>query len=416
MMALTVRRVRLRALLSFAIVLITVLATMVGVAWADTSTTLPLVAEPLTSSITINADDRSGFATTPPAVTSPSALVVNLDTGTVLYRKNERARLAMASTTKMMTAVIVLESMDLTSRVTMSANALSQHELETWTKTGEVLTVEQLLYSLMVPSHNQAAVALAEAFQGGESAFVARMNAKATELGMTGTRYANPSGLDVPGLHYSTAADLAALAKYAMTNEKISPMFRKLVSTREYSLAVPGQTGTVVFRTTNELLSMWDWIIGIKTGETPNANSCLVAAGTKNGSTVLSVVLGQPDHATCFTESSDLLEYGFSQYHYVTILEKGSAIAEATVPGEDQPVQIVAKEKVGKELSKGQSLTAKVVIDRALVLPVEAGQTVGRIELTVGGKSGGSVELVTSAAAHRPTLGTKIARFFSGLF
>jgi D-alanyl-D-alanine carboxypeptidase (penicillin-binding protein 5/6) len=316
----------------------------------------------------------------------------------------------------MMTAVIVLESMDLTDRVTMSANAVSKPELETWTKAGEILTVEQLLYSLMVPSHNQAAVALAEAFQGGEPAFVARMNAKATELGMTGTRYANPSGLDVPGRHYSTAADLATLAKYAMTNEKISPMFRKLISTREYSLQVPGQTGTIVFRTTNELLSMWDWIIGVKTGETPNAKSCLVAAGKKNGTTVLSVVLGQPDNATCFTESSDLLEYGFSQYQYVTILDKGAAIAEATVPGEEQPVQLVAKDKVGKELSKGQSLTAKVVIDRALVLPLEAGQTVGRVELTVGGESAGSVELVTSGAAHRTTLGTKIARFFSGLF
>jgi D-alanyl-D-alanine carboxypeptidase (penicillin-binding protein 5/6) len=416
MMAFGVPRGRLRALLFSAIALVTVLTTVVGVAWAGTSTTLPLAAEPLTSTITISANEAWGFRTTEPTLTSPSAIVMNLDTGVVLYHKNERAQLAMASTTKIMTAVIVLESMGLNTQITMSPEALQAPELEVWAKAGDVSTVEQLLYSLMVPSHNQAALALAGAYPGGMTAFVARMNTKARELGMTGTLYANPSGLDAPGRHYSTAADLATLARYAMTNEKVGPTFRKLVQTREYSLKASDQTGVVVFRTSNELLSMYDWIIGVKTGDTPNAKSCLVAAGIKDGITLLSVVLGQPVHETCFTESQDLLEYGFSQRHFVTILDKGAAIAEAAVPNEALPLQLVAKDRVGKELSKGQSLTATVIIDRALAMPVEAGQAVGRVELTLDGQAAGSVELVTSRAVHKPTLGTKIARFFAGLF
>ena len=415
MIALTVRRGRLWAVLSFAIALITVLVTLAGVAWADTDTTLPVVADPLTSSITISAGDLPAFETTPPAITARSGIVVDLVTGEVLYSKAEHSQAAMASTTKMMTAVIVLESMDLNAQVTMSGNAVSTRELETWTKAGDVFTVEQLVYSLMVPSHNQAAVALAEAYAGGESAFVSRMNAKAVELGMANTHFANPSGLDAPG-HYSSAADLAILARYAMNSTTVGAKFRDIVQTREYSLQSTAENGgSLVFRNSNELLSMYDWIIGVKTGETPNAKSCLVAAGTRHGISVVSVVMGVEPHEAVFTESLDLLEYGFARYQYVTVLDEGAPIAVASVPYEDEPLQLIAEEEVGQELSKGQTLTATVVIDRALVLPVEAGQTVGRVELSVDGQLVGSVDVVTSRAAERPTLGTKIARFFSGL-
>jgi D-alanyl-D-alanine carboxypeptidase len=130
----------------------------------------------------------------------------------------------------------------------------------------------------------------------------------------------------------------------------------------------------------------------------------------------MSVVMGQPDHAICFTESQELLEFGFSQYPFALVLDKGAAIAEADVPGETEPLQIVAKEKVGKGLAKGQTLSAKVVIDHEVVLPVKAGVMVGHVELTVDGNPAGSVELVTGRDANKLTLGTKILRFFSGLF
>jgi D-alanyl-D-alanine carboxypeptidase len=280
MMALRVPRGRLRALLSFAIALITVLVAFAGVAWADTSTILPVLEQPLTAEMTVSAGQLSGFRSEPTGITSPEVIVINMDDNKVLFEKNARKEVPMASTTKMMTAIIVLENMDLSTQVTMSQNALSKPELETWTKVGDVFTVEQLLYSLIVPSHNQAAVALAEAFSGGQQAFVAKMNAKAKELGMTGTHYSNPTGLDMSG-HHSTAADLAVLARWAMTDQRIGEMFRKLVSTREYSLEVPGsQSGNLMMATSNELLASYDWVIGVKTGETPLAKSCLVAAAS----------------------------------------------------------------------------------------------------------------------------------------
>ena len=130
----------------------------------------------------------------------------------------------------------------------------------------------------------------------------------------------------------------------------------------------------------------------------------------------MSVVLGVEVHEEVFTESRALLEYGFAQYQYATVLDEGVAIAEAALPHEEDPLLLVAEERVGAALSRGQSLTATVVIDRALVLPVEAGEAVGRVELEVDGRSVGSVSIVTSRPVARPTLGSKIARFFSGLF
>ncbi len=369
----------------------------------------------MTSSLTIAADELPGFEDSPPVITAASAIVIDLSTGQVLYTKAESTQRPMASITKVMSAVVVLESMDLNTQITISENAASKSELEVWTQPGEVFTVEQLLYSMMVPSHNQAAVALAEGYPGGEGAFVTRMNARAAELGMNNTHFANPSGLDATG-HYSTAADLAALARFAMTDEKIGPKFRELAQTREYPLQASGGTSTLVLRTTNELLLTYDWITGVKTGETPRARSCLIAAGSRNGAGVISVVLGVEAHQEVFSESRDLLEYGFSRYQHVTVLDEGQAIAEASLPHEVEPLQLVAKEKASAALSQGQTLTATVVIDRAVVLPVDAGETVGRLELSIDGQSVGSVDVVTARAVEKPTLGSKIARFFSRLF
>ena len=201
-----------------------------------------------------------------------------------------------------------------------------------------------------------------------------------------------------------------------MTDEKIGLRFREFVQTREYALQTSGGTSTLVMRTRNELLLTYDWIKGVKTGETPRARSCLMASGSRNGAGVISVVLGVEAHEEVFTESRDLLEYGFSRYKHVTVLDEGQAIAEASLSHEVEPLQLVAEEKASAALSKGQTLTATVVIDRAVVLPVDAGETVGRLELSIDGQSVGAVDLVTARAVEKPTLGSKIARFFSRIF
>ena len=409
---------RKRALLLFVSLSLTVLVSLVGIACTSATTTPPSYLQPKTVSVTLYAADLGAGGSTSPNITSPCALVVNLDSGVVLYQRNPMDQRAMASTTKMMTAVVVLESMELSTQVTISQQVVDTWEKQKWVRPGDVLTVEQLLYALMVPSANQAAVALAQAYPGGESAFVQRMNTKAAELGMTGTHYVNPHGLDPKGAqagqHYSTARDLAILARYAMLDGPIGETFRKLVSTREYGLQIDGHEGVEVLQSTNELLNTLDWIIGVKTGETPEAKTCLVAAAERDGLRVLSVVLGQPEHARCFTESRTLLDYGLSQYSLATILEKGEAVAEAVIPFQDESLRLVASEAVEAHLFKGQSVTATMVIDRPVVLPVEAGEVFGRVELLVDGADAGSVDLVAEVSVGETTLGQKLSFWSSG--
>ncbi len=413
MMPFGVRRGRQRALLLFVFALVIAVVTLVGVARADVSEALQTSVDPQTASVTVSAKDLGGFQAGPPAITSPSAVVINSRTGEILYEKGSRLQRPMASTTKIMTAVVVLETMDLKKQVTMSQNAAQTWEKAWWVDAGDVLTVEQLLYGLMVQSENQAAVALAEGCAGSVEAFVQMMNAKAVELGLRGTRFTNPSGLDAPG-HYSTAADLATLAQYAMNSEVIGESFRKLVQTKQYTTQIRGNDQPTVFTTTNELMLQNDWVAGVKTGDTVGAGICLVAAGTRDGVSMISVVLGAVDHATCFGESKSLLEYGMSQNRYVTLLEQEVPVAEALLPYHvDEKLQLVPETEVGAELSRDDTVTASVTIDKQLVLPVTAGDVFGRVELSVDGVVVGTVDVVAAESAGETTLGTKLVYYLT---
>jgi D-alanyl-D-alanine carboxypeptidase (penicillin-binding protein 5/6) len=414
MMPLSVRRGRQRALLLSAVFVFFSTAAVVGVAHADTTaTTVQPTVDPQTATVTVKASDLGAFAATPPVITSPSAVVVNLRSGAVLFEQGAQIQRPMASTTKIMTAVLALETAALNTEVAMSATAVAVWEKRDWVEAGDVLTVEQLLYALMVESENRAAVALAEACAGTESAFVQMMNAKAAELGMNGTHYANSHGLDAPG-HYSTAADLATLTRYALSDETIGEMFRKLVDTGDYTTTIQGQDLPITFQTTNRLLLQDDWVTGVKTGETAEARFCLVAAGTKEGVSMVSVVLGQPSQDACFVESRSLLEYGMSQYRYVTLIAEGSPLAEATLPYHlADKARLVAETTVGMELYKDDSVTATVMVDRPLVLPVEAGDVFGRVELSVDGSVVDTIDLVAAASISKTTLGTKLVYYLT---
>jgi D-alanyl-D-alanine carboxypeptidase len=224
-----------------------------------------------------------------PKVTSQAAILIDADSGEVLYSRAADKRLPMASTTKIMTGILAIESLDLDGTVTISANAASTYGSMLGFKQGEVLPVEELLYALLVPSANDAAVALAEASAGTVSAFVERMNAKAKELGMTNTHFRNPSGLNNDG-HFSTARDMALLATYAMKNAE----FRKIVATKTYIFMRPGEKpGELVERkgiNHNTLLLKYPWITGVKTGQTPYAKFCLVASATKGDVNLIAVI------------------------------------------------------------------------------------------------------------------------------
>lgn len=353
-----------------------------------------------------------------PEVTSPAAVLISLDSGQTLYERNAHKRMRMASTTKIMTAVLVLEKMDLKERVKVSTKAASTYEPKAWVRAGDVLTVDELLYALLVRSANAAAVALAEACSGSVETFVAEMNRKAAELGMRDTQFANPHGLD-DDAHYSTAADMAVLGRYAMEDER----FRRYVSTRTYELALPGRS-PLLLSNTNKLVHEYPWVTGVKTGSTPKAEQCLVAAGRRDQVEVLSVVLGQPVSDLCFEESRKLLEYGLSQRRRVVLLAKGAVVAEAPLPYRfDETLKLVATEGVELEVGAREEVEVDFSVPGDLALPVQAGQVCGEVRVKVDGKLLKTVPLAATVSAGVPTLAAKIrygfasiGRWVSGIF
>jgi serine-type D-Ala-D-Ala carboxypeptidase (penicillin-binding protein 5/6) len=356
----------------------------------------------------VRASDLGDFSADPPSLSSPAAVVVSMSTGRVLYAKKAETRKPMASTTKIMTAVLCLESLSLDQEVTISQTAAATSEVKTFLQQGDVLTVEQLLYSLLVHSSNAAAVALAETQAGSVEAFAERMNEKAAELVMEDTHFINPNGLDATG-HYSTASDMAKLGIYAMRNAE----FRKLVSTKTYELNIPARSKTLTFENTNKLMLRASWVTGVKTGLTPQADQCLVAAGTKNGVSVLSVILGQPSTSVCWDESEALLKYGLKQYRHVTFLNDAVAVAEAEVPYRlDGKIRLVTERSLEMDVYKDDEVAATVRLDRQLTLPVQAGETFGQVVLTADGKEVGSVDLVADKSYSQTTLGGKINYFW----
>jgi len=392
------------------VVLALVGSVLAGVALGATTTTLPVGASQ-TESFEVRASDLDGFGGAAPTIRSPAAIVESMDTGKVLYERNAHTRRPMASTTKIMTAILILESGgDLSTPVTVSAKAATTWEPSVWVRAGDVLTVEQLLYALLLRSANGAAVALAQNDAGSVSAFVEKMNHKAEELGMDDTHFVTTNGLDATG-HYSTAADMALLGRYAMKNEK----FRDFVGTKKYTLSIDGKD-PLLLTNTNKLLQDYDWVTGIKTGLTPRAEQCLVSSGTKDGREVISVVLGQPDSALCFTESKALLQYGLDQFRHLTLMDKGVTAAEATVPYQmDGKVELITDGAVETELGKDDVVTTKITVERQLELPITAGETYGHVVATAGGNEVGRVDLVATKSFPAPTLGSKLVYYWHRL-
>ncbi len=245
----------------------------------------------------------------PGELSAASALLMDADTGAILFARNARERRPPASITKIMTALLILEDGRLDDRVVITERATGASGSGLGLKRGQRITLRDLLWAMLLRSANDAALAAAQHVGGTEERFVARMNAKAISLGMEGTHFTNPHGLDDPD-HYSTSYDLALLARQGLRN----PTFAQMVQTREARLSIQtGPNGRVVkrrlLRTHNRLLGQFFGADGVKTGYTEQAGRCLVASATR-GEHQLIVVLLNDDHR--WTEGAALLEYGFA--------------------------------------------------------------------------------------------------------
>jgi serine-type D-Ala-D-Ala carboxypeptidase (penicillin-binding protein 5/6) len=335
-----------------------------------------------------------------PRITAKGAVLVDAGTGAVLYSRNADQKLEMASTTKIMTAILILESLPLDKKVKVPKAAVGAAGSSLGFRAGETFTVEQLLYALMVPSANDAALTLAIAEAGSVKAFVAKMNARAEKMGLTHTHFVNPNGLHAED-HYSSAKDMATLASYAMRD----PMFRRVVSTREYQLPHVGGGGPRLLETSNELLKTENWVNGIKTGSTPYAGYCLVASATKNGLTLISVVLGAKDADTRAAECKALLSYGFERCRLTKLVDEGQPIAEVPVLDPlDRQVHLVAGASFSRRVLGEDEVTGQVELSREIQLPIEAGEEMGKLELSQNGIRLGSVPVIAAQGIEAASL------------
>ena len=246
---------------------------------------------------------------------SRSCIVLDRQSRYILYGKNEKNKVKMASTTKIMTAIVVIENTDLNKTVEISKKTASTGGSRLGLKTGDKITINDLLYGLMLRSGNDAAVALAENISGSVSDFAILMNNKAKELGLKNTNFETPHGLDSDN-HYTTAYELALLTDYALKN----PTFSKIVGTKNYTININGYPKNL--SNTNELLGNLNGVYGVKTGFTNGANRCLVTACKRGNMDIICVVLGADTKNFRTQDSVKLIEYAFNTYTYIDIENK----------------------------------------------------------------------------------------------
>ena len=247
-----------------------------------------------------------------PVLNARIAVVIDRKSGNVIYGKDENKRSAMASTTKIMTAIVLIENCDLSQTVTISAKAAGTGGSRLGLKKDDKISMNDLLYGLMLKSGNDAAVAIAENVGGSVEGFADLMNEKAKELGLENTHYVTPHGLDNPE-HYTTAYELAKLADYALKNE----VFAKVVNTKSYTVTINGYPKTI--SNTNELLGYLNGVNGVKTGFTNNAGRCLVTSVNRDGFEIITVVLQADTKKIRTSDSIKLIEYVYENYELVNL-------------------------------------------------------------------------------------------------
>jgi D-alanyl-D-alanine carboxypeptidase (penicillin-binding protein 5/6) len=326
----------------------------------------------------------------PPALTAPQAMLVQPQTGDVLYRKSVDAERDVASTTKLMTALIVLERVSLDDVFTAVPYKAAAAESRINLRAGERMTVRDLLRALLLESANDAAATLAAGVSGSPQAFVHAMNARARQLGLRHTSYANPIGLDEPGNH-SSAADLVKLTRRLRAHA----FFRQTVARRAIRIASGGRPR--LLENTNELVGRPPGVDGVKTGHTQGAGYVLVASATRGGVSALSVVLGDPSEAARDSDTMALLRWALAQYARVPIVRPDRVAASARVKyREEDRIELVPARRVLRILRRGERPIVTVRAEHVLEGPLPRGTRAGVVAVRLRGRVISRVPLVTA--------------------
>lgn len=358
------------------------------------------------------ADDTEAFDL---KLTAQSAILIEASTGRVIWEKDADVRHYPASMTKMMTGILALEKLPPKADVVISPNAAATEDCPLEIVAGECLSADNIITGMLMESDNGAAVAIAEAVDGSVSQFVQRMNERAQEIGMSNTHFVNPNGLTEAN-HYSTARDMAKLARFAMNNKK----FREIVSTKNQVIhwEVPARQQKLA-ENTNKLLANYNGMNGIKTGWTEAAGGCLAASARRNGVELIAIVMQTPGPDDRFADARKLLDYGFKQVKMVKGIAKDRVSRKLWVRGgTSASVMAHPAEDINYPLINGEDpkhYTLSYDVPKVIAAPLKDGETVGRIIIKYDNKEVGSVPMISEKVEAGFSIGSWLVGVFSGL-
>ena len=349
-------------------------------------------------------------------VKAKSAVLMDADTGEVLFSFNENERLHPASVTKIMPMLLVMEALEsgklsLTDIVTASSNASSKGGSQIWLKEGEQMTVDDLLKATAIGSANDAVTALGEHLYGSEEAFVSAMNVRAEELGMINTNFENGSGLDDDTTeHLTTAYDIALMSKELLKHEKITDYTTVWMDSL--------RNGATELVNTNKLVRFYNGTTGLKTGTTTKAGYCLSASSKRNGLHLIAVIMGASNSTDRFESAKALLNWGFSNFETVTIETDPSLLSPVRVKKGEEPYVMLCPEKdIVLTLRKGikDKIETQVELCDYVEAPAEENQIVGKVTLKNDGETIGEYNLISENAVKRINFGSMLFRFLKVL-
>ncbi len=336
-------------------------------------------------------------------VSAPSAVLMDYNTGQILYEKNGDQKMYPASVTKILTAIIALENSNLNDSVTAGDDVLNTAGNKIYISPGEVLSMKDLVYSLLISSANDSAIVIADHISGSVDDFAEMMNEKAAEIGAKNTHFTNPNGLHDDD-HYTTAKDMAMIARYAMKNKT----FRTIVTTPKYVIQPTNKFDKVreLYPENKLLLNSkykYEGADGVKTGYTTKSDHTLVASATRDGHRLIAVIMGAKGTAV-WEDAIKLLDYGYDNYSLVTINEKDQIVTAMKLKNLEIPLK--TDEKFIAAIPDGKKdITKKIRLDEEVSFPIQSGAVLGKLEYYIDGKLIGKVDLITDNTYQRSWFG-----------
>ncbi|MBQ9758118.1 MAG: D-alanyl-D-alanine carboxypeptidase [Clostridia bacterium] len=343
-------------------------------------------------------------------VNAPSAILMEESSGQVLYELNADEKLPIASVTKTMTMLLIMEALDsgkiaLTDTVTTSEHAASMGGSQVFLEVGEEMSVEDMLKAIVIASGNDAAVAMAEFIAGTESAFVEMMNNRAKELGCKNTHFINCNGLDETAEHFSTSRDVAIISCELLKHPKITEYTTIWMDTL--------RDGEFGLSNTNKLIRFYNGANGIKTGSTSTAKYCLSASAKRDNMQLVAVILAAPSTADRFSSATRLLDYGFANYSVVNAAEKIGQLAPLTVVGgKADIVAVTPDKKVNFIVKKGSAdnVEFSTAFDEPVKAPISKNQPLGTTTLTIGGEKVAICDILAAEDVDRMNFSTMLGK------